>query len=74
MIDRGIDEFGKQRPLTFREEREIRNRRVVAEVHAIAPVAGVSMIAVARKENPRLSGEAALVRRNIAGLAEPAAG
>jgi hypothetical protein len=40
MIDRGIDEFDKQRPLTFREEREVRNRRVIAGVHAIAPVAG----------------------------------
>jgi hypothetical protein len=40
MIDRGVDEFGKQRPLTLREKREIRNRRVIAGVHAIAPVAG----------------------------------
>jgi hypothetical protein len=42
MIDRGIDEFGKQRPLTLREEREVRNRRAIAGVHAIAPVAGAA--------------------------------
>ena len=39
LVDYDMSESGV-RPLTLREEREIRNRRAVAEVHAIAPGAG----------------------------------